>query len=96
MLLPEKRFLYVPQLAQAAGSEPLAARVEALRPEMHVFGHTHFSWNASVGGAVFELEQNHSLVKFRNAKHNFDCATHLEVYKLKATVAHLRKIDTYR
>jgi Icc-related predicted phosphoesterase len=41
-LLPEKRMLYVPNLAKAAGSEPLEARVRRLRPLAHVFGHTHF------------------------------------------------------
>lgn len=49
-LLPEKRFLFLPQLAQASGSDPLAARLEQLRPDMHIFGHTHFSWNAAIRG----------------------------------------------
>ncbi|KAK2080575.1 hypothetical protein QBZ16_000429 [Prototheca wickerhamii] len=45
-LLPEKRMLHYPNLAKAAGSDPLAARVARLRPAAHVFGHTHFSWDA--------------------------------------------------
>lgn len=42
-----------PNLAKAVGSDPLAARVEALRPDVHVFGHTHFSWDASLRGTRF-------------------------------------------
>ena len=45
-LLPEKRLLRHPNLAKAVGSDALAARVAALAPEVHVFGHTHFSWDA--------------------------------------------------
>jgi len=37
-LLPEKRMLRHPNLAKAVGSEPLAARVAALQPDVHVFG----------------------------------------------------------
>ena len=44
---PQKRFLYFPNLAKAVGSDPLAARVAALRPALHLFGHTHFSWDAT-------------------------------------------------
>jgi Icc-related predicted phosphoesterase len=36
--LPEKRYLFHPALAKACGSRPLAARVAALRPDVHVFG----------------------------------------------------------
>ena len=39
-LLPEKRMLYHPNLAKAAGSDYLEARVRRLRPLAHVFGHT--------------------------------------------------------
>lgn len=42
-LLPEKRLLHYPNLAKACGSDPLAARVAALAPDAHVFGHTHFT-----------------------------------------------------
>jgi Icc-related predicted phosphoesterase len=41
-LNPEKRFLFFPPLAKAVGSVHLAARIDALRPDVHVFGHTHF------------------------------------------------------
>lgn len=52
-LLPEKRFLFFPNLAKAAGSAPLGARVAALGPDIHGFGHSHFAWDASVGGTRF-------------------------------------------
>lgn len=52
-LLPEKRFLYFPLLARVAGSAPLAARLPALRPDIHLFGHTHFSWDATLHGQYF-------------------------------------------
>lgn len=35
-----------PNLTKAVGSAPLARRVAALRPAVHVFGHTHFGWDA--------------------------------------------------
>lgn len=37
-ILPEKRYLFHPNLAKAAGSRALEARVAALRPDVHVFG----------------------------------------------------------
>ncbi|KAL4854508.1 hypothetical protein ACK3TF_004685 [Chlorella vulgaris] len=49
-LLPEKRMLYMPNLAKAAGSDLLEARVRRLKPLAHVFGHTHFSWDMAVEG----------------------------------------------
>ncbi|PSC74940.1 Metallo-dependent [Micractinium conductrix] len=52
-LIPEKRFLMYPNLAKAVGSAPLAARLARLRPDprqpgpdIHLFGHTHFAWDA--------------------------------------------------
>ena len=38
-LLPEKRYLYYPNLAKAVGSDFLAARVAQLQPDLHLFGH---------------------------------------------------------
>ncbi len=32
------------------GSDPLAARLAALKPHIHVFGHTHFAWNMELHG----------------------------------------------
>lgn len=52
-LMPEKRFLYFSHLAKVAGSDPLAARVAALRPDVHIFGHTHFSWNMHMSGTRY-------------------------------------------
>lgn len=49
-LLLEKRFLTLPQLPKAAGSRFLRERVERLRPDVHVFGHTHFGWDAVLDG----------------------------------------------
>ena len=46
-LLPEKRFLTCPPLAKAAGSAFLHARIRTLQPAVHVFGHTHFGWDAT-------------------------------------------------
>ena len=47
-LMPEKRFLYLPTLSKAVGSDYLKRRVEQLRPDMHVFGHTHFGWDTTI------------------------------------------------
>lgn len=52
-LLLEKRFLMLPCLAKAAGSTFLSSRVEALRPAVHIFGHTHFGWDAVHDGVRF-------------------------------------------
>eukprot|EP00929_Paragymnodinium_shiwhaense_P062383 TRINITY_DN31148_c1_g1_i1.p1 TRINITY_DN31148_c1_g1~~TRINITY_DN31148_c1_g1_i1.p1 ORF type:complete len:357 (+),score=47.72 TRINITY_DN31148_c1_g1_i1:88-1158(+) len=45
-LLPEKRFLYYPNLPKAVGSRALGRRVQGLQPNCHVFGHTHYGWAA--------------------------------------------------
>lgn len=42
-LLPEKRWLRYPNLAKACGSDYLAERLRVLKPECHVYGHTHFT-----------------------------------------------------
>jgi hypothetical protein len=49
-LLPEKRFLSVPPLAKAVGSDMLAERLRrgSLRPDVAIFGHTHFAWDATM------------------------------------------------
>ncbi|KAI7841790.1 hypothetical protein COHA_004514 [Chlorella ohadii] len=52
-LLPEKRYLYYPNLAKAVGSDFLAARVAQLQPDLHLFGHTHFAWDACIGGTRY-------------------------------------------
>ena len=50
--LPEKRFLTLPVLAKASGSRFLRDRVQALRPIMHVFGHSHFGWDQTLDDGV--------------------------------------------
>ena len=52
-LLPEKRMLYQPNLAKAAGSNLLAERIRQLKPIAHVFGHTHFNWDCSIDGVRY-------------------------------------------
>ena len=52
-LNPEKRYLFFPGLAKACGSSWLRRRVEALAPDAHVFGHTHFGWDATHGGTRY-------------------------------------------
>lgn len=47
---PEKRYLTYPNLAKGIGSEYLRRRVEGLRPNLHVFGHTHFGYDLEVDG----------------------------------------------
>eukprot|EP00405_Crypthecodinium_cohnii_P040376 CAMPEP_0206564826 /NCGR_PEP_ID=MMETSP0325_2-20121206/23691_1 /ASSEMBLY_ACC=CAM_ASM_000347 /TAXON_ID=2866 /ORGANISM="Crypthecodinium cohnii, Strain Seligo" /LENGTH=487 /DNA_ID=CAMNT_0054067533 /DNA_START=36 /DNA_END=1499 /DNA_ORIENTATION=- len=44
-LMPEKRFLFQPNLPQIVGSSYIRRRVESLKPDVHVFGHTHFPWD---------------------------------------------------
>ena len=52
-LNPEKRYLFAPALAKAVGSRFLGQRVQRLRPDVHVFGHTHFGWDAEHDGVRF-------------------------------------------
>jgi hypothetical protein len=52
-LLPEKRMLFQPNLAKAVGSDYIQRRIEELRPIAHIFGHTHFAWDAVVGGVRY-------------------------------------------
>eukprot|EP00038_Savillea_parva_P004054 m.133587 g.133587 ORF g.133587 m.133587 type:complete len:444 (+) comp11360_c1_seq2:247-1578(+) len=52
-LIPEKRMLYYPHLPKMVGSTPLRERVRRLRPECHIFGHTHFAWDSKIEGMRF-------------------------------------------
>jgi len=52
-LLPEKRTLFYPHLAKAAGSLFLGERVRSLNPSLHVFGHTHYGWATTLDGIRF-------------------------------------------
>ncbi|CAE7696106.1 unnamed protein product [Symbiodinium sp. CCMP2456] len=49
----EKRYLALPCLPKASGSNYLRKRVEELKPEIHVFGHTHFGWDAVHDGVRY-------------------------------------------
>ena len=40
--------LYQPNLAKAVGSNYVAQRIDELRPVAHIFGHTHFLWDATI------------------------------------------------
>ncbi len=51
-LCPEKRFLFFPNLPKSVGSTFLGARVARLRPDVHVFGHTHFSYDITLDDGV--------------------------------------------
>lgn len=52
-LIPEKRFLIYPPLMSAVGSDPLGRRMASVRPDVHVFGHTHFGWDAAIDGVRY-------------------------------------------
>mmetsp|Transcript_6086 Transcript_6086/g.19851 ORF Transcript_6086/g.19851 Transcript_6086/m.19851 type:complete len:381 (+) Transcript_6086:99-1241(+) len=52
-LLPEKRYLFLPTLTQAVGSRFLGDRVKRLNPDVHIFGHTHINWDATIDGVRY-------------------------------------------
>ncbi|KAH8046654.1 calcineurin-like phosphoesterase [Aureococcus anophagefferens] len=52
-LIPEKRFMFLPCLAECVGSRFLGDRVARLRPDVHVFGHTHLAWDATLDGVRY-------------------------------------------
>eukprot|EP00658_Telonema_sp_P-2_P014365 TRINITY_DN15466_c0_g1_i2.p1 TRINITY_DN15466_c0_g1~~TRINITY_DN15466_c0_g1_i2.p1 ORF type:complete len:277 (+),score=33.27 TRINITY_DN15466_c0_g1_i2:393-1223(+) len=52
-LVPEKRFLFLPTLNKAVGSRFLGERVDRLGSNLHVFGHTHFGWDQTIGKTRF-------------------------------------------
>ena len=43
----------MPALAKAVGSTFLERRVARLKPDVHVFGHTHFGWDATLDGVRY-------------------------------------------
>ena len=53
-LLPEKRTLFQPMLHRVSGSVPLEQQLRQLMPDLHVFGHTHLSMDATLDGTVPE------------------------------------------
>ena len=44
-LIPEKSKLFYKALPKAVGSDYLRRRIEDIKPDIHIFGHTHFSWD---------------------------------------------------
>lgn len=52
-LCPEKRFLMYGELMKVVGSNPLGRRVAQLQPDVHLFGHTHFGWDAEIDGVRY-------------------------------------------
>uniref|UniRef100_A0A1D1YJW5 Uncharacterized protein L509 n=2 Tax=Anthurium amnicola TaxID=1678845 RepID=A0A1D1YJW5_9ARAE len=58
-LCPEKRMLFYPNLPKIIGSDPLEARLRAIHgihgkaSGCHVFGHTHFCWDAVLDGVRY-------------------------------------------
>ena len=52
-LLPEKRLLFFPPVAKAVGSNYLRARVARLKPDLHLFGHTHYGWSTELDGTKY-------------------------------------------
>jgi len=51
-LMPEKRFLFQPNLTQIVGSNFVRDRVRQLEPDLHIFGHTHFPWDMRLADGV--------------------------------------------
>jgi len=64
-LCPEKRMLFYPKLPKIIGSDYLEDRIRSIHgaegrkdaSSCHVFGHTHFCWDAVIDGirCVFSL-----------------------------------------
>mmetsp|Transcript_2239 Transcript_2239/g.6137 ORF Transcript_2239/g.6137 Transcript_2239/m.6137 type:complete len:363 (+) Transcript_2239:43-1131(+) len=52
-LIPEKSKLFYKNLPKAVGSDYLERRIEELKSDVHVFGHTHFSWDCYIGGTRY-------------------------------------------
>ena len=48
--MPEKRFLLEPCLAKVSGSDHLGDLVLSLKPDVHVFGHTHIPIDIDLDG----------------------------------------------
>lgn len=52
-LMPEKRFLFQPNLPKIVGSNLIKDRVASLSPDLHIFGHTHFPWDMTIDGTRY-------------------------------------------
>eukprot|EP00930_Biecheleria_cincta_P044837 TRINITY_DN30889_c0_g1_i1.p1 TRINITY_DN30889_c0_g1~~TRINITY_DN30889_c0_g1_i1.p1 ORF type:complete len:486 (-),score=57.27 TRINITY_DN30889_c0_g1_i1:155-1612(-) len=53
-LMPEKRFLFQPNLTQIVGSDFVRKRIDFLNPDLHVFGHSHFPWDMTLEGVRYK------------------------------------------
>ena len=51
--VPEKRFLLEPCLAKVSGSDHLGELVLRLKPDVHVFGHTHIPIDIDLEGTYY-------------------------------------------
>jgi len=51
-LMPEKRFLFQPGLMQIVGSTFIYERMRQISPDLHIFGHSHFPWDATLDDGV--------------------------------------------
>jgi len=51
--VPEKRFLLEPCLAKVSGSDHLGELVLSLKPDVHVFGHTHIPIDIDLDGTYY-------------------------------------------
>ena len=51
-LCPEKRFLFFPNLTKAIGSTFLGQRVQRIRPDVHIYGHTHFAYDLTLDDGI--------------------------------------------
>mmetsp|Transcript_116101 Transcript_116101/g.300981 ORF Transcript_116101/g.300981 Transcript_116101/m.300981 type:complete len:487 (-) Transcript_116101:29-1489(-) len=51
-LMPEKRFLFQPNLSKIVGSDFIRRRIDGLQPDVHVFGHSHFPWDMTLDDGV--------------------------------------------
>lgn len=62
-LCPEKRMLFYPNLPKIIGSDYLEARIRSIHgtsgspSACHVFGHTHFCWDAMLDGIRSDSEE---------------------------------------
>ncbi|CAJ1356702.1 unnamed protein product [Effrenium voratum] len=53
-LMPEKRFLFTPNLTQIVGSDFIRDRVMQLQPDLHIFGHSHFPWDMTLDNVRYK------------------------------------------
>ncbi|KAJ0969967.1 hypothetical protein J5N97_022844 [Dioscorea zingiberensis] len=66
-LCPEKRMLFYPNLPKIIGSDPLEVRIRSIHGQKgsmsacHVFGHTHFCWDAILDGIRLKDGTSYSL-----------------------------------